>query len=89
MAKKTGWDALPKKYREGDPKTGECPLVLKRLLVKHGLWEENVAEIFLSGFEDDEIRECFEEYGCTEEEIDGYFLQYEPEPLAMGAAVGR
>jgi hypothetical protein len=79
MVKKTGWDALPKKYQQADPKTGEELLVPKRLLVKHGLWDEIVEGLMLSGCDDDVIRESFREYGCNKAEIDGYFARYEAE----------
>jgi len=78
-AKKTGWDALPKKYQQADPDTGAEPLVSKRLLAKHGLWDEIVEITMLSGDDDDTIRECFREYGCKKAEVDGYFAQYEAE----------
>lgn len=76
MAKKTGWDALPKKFQQVDPETGAEPLVPKRLLVKHGLWDEVVEDIMDWG-DENTIRACFEEYGCKKAEIDGYFERYE------------
>ena len=78
-AKKTGWDALTKKYQQTDPDTGAEPLVPKRWLVKHGLWDETVEGLMLSGFDDNTIRECFAEYGCKKAEVDGYFARYEAE----------
>jgi hypothetical protein len=90
MAKKTGWDALPKKYQQADPDTGAEPLVPKRLLVKHGLWDETVEGLMLSGFDDRHIIECFGEYGCTAAEVAEYFKQYDDaEPLSHAAAAGR
>jgi len=77
MAKKTGWEAVPKKYQQVDPITGAEPLVPKRVLVQHGLWDEIVESTVLSGCDDDTIRESFREYGCKPAEIDGYFAQYE------------
>jgi hypothetical protein len=78
MAKKTGWDALPKKYQQADPETGAEPLVPKRLLVKHGLWDEIVEDIMDWG-DESIIRECFAEYGCKKAEIDAYIARYEAE----------
>lgn len=88
MKAKTGWDAVPKKYRTIDPATNSEPLIPKRVLVSCGLWEETIEGTMLSGATDEQIRECFEEYGCKEAEIAGYFEQY-AEPLAMGATAGR
>jgi len=72
MTKKTGWDALPKKYQQADPDTGAEPLVPKRLLVKHGLWDEVVEDI-MDDDDESRIRANFAEYGCKKAEIDGYF----------------
>jgi hypothetical protein len=72
-AKKTGWDTLPKKYREYDP-FQDAPLVPKRLLVKHGLWDEVVEDIIDLG-DESTIRACFAEYGCKKAEVDGYLEQ--------------
>jgi hypothetical protein len=85
MAKKTGWDALPKKYRETNLQTGEVPFIPKQVLVKHGLWDEMVEGIMLSGSTDKQIIKDFEEYDCSEEEIAGYFDQYDEEPVSMAA----
>src|SRR5690348_1141939 len=75
--KKTGWDASPKKYQQTDPDTGAEPLVPKAVQVRYGIWEETVEDLMFSGLDDDEVRACFEEYGCKKAEIDGYFERYE------------
>jgi hypothetical protein len=85
LNKKTGWEALPKKYQGPDPVTGEELLVPKRLLVQHGLWEGIVESTMLSGGTDDQIREAFGEYGCSEKEIAGYLERFAAEELTMAA----
>jgi hypothetical protein len=85
MAKKTGWDALPKKYRETNLQTGEEPFIPKQVLVKYGLWDEWVEGIMLSGSTDEQIIKDFEEYDCSAEEIAGYFDQYDVEPVSRTA----
>ena len=87
MAKKTGWGALPEKYNKMNA-DGSFPFVTKSVQVRYGLWEGTVKDAMLSGGTDEQIREEFREYGCSEGEIDGYFEQY-AEPLTMSAAAGR
>src|SRR5579872_3337464 len=69
---KKGWSTLPLKYRETG-KDGSELIVPKRVLVQRVLWGQVVENLLGSGFSDDQIRECFKEYGCGKSEIDGYF----------------
>lgn len=86
MAKKTGWDALPKKYRTPDPKTNLEPSIPKRVLVRCDLWDEVVEFTLQAGYNDDELRECFEEFGCKEAEIEGYLDQLYADDGALAMA---
>jgi hypothetical protein len=88
MATKTGWKAVfsIKKYQKPNSNNEE-QLIPKSVLVRYGVWEETVEGNMRSGCSEAVIREAFKEYGCSEEEIDGYFEQYwEDVPLLANAA---
>ena len=84
MAKKTGWKAVfsIKKYQKPNSNNEATGTAYpKSVLVRYGVWEEVVEQLISDGGTQAEICECFKEYGCTAEEILGYFVQYsEPAP---------
>lgn len=87
MKKLTGWDKLYSMKKYQLDANGVQPDIPKRVLIKHGVWEEWVDFVMGFGCDDVETRKIFkEEYGCSEKEIDGYFAQYEQSaPLTMAA----